>query len=78
MEQKCPVHGPQLVLFTQTDGSDGPVVELKGSPAVDHHAGVPAARAHRHPAAEEASENIHDSAGYQDLSETFLKKKGEF
>lgn len=37
--------GPQQVLLAQADGGDGAVVELKRGPAVDHHAGVPAAGA---------------------------------
>lgn len=46
---------PQLILFTHADCSDGTVVELEGRPAVHHHAGVPAARAHTHPETAEAA-----------------------
>lgn len=49
--------GPQQVLLAQADGGDGAVVELKRGPAVDHHAGVPAAGADAHSEETEAQES---------------------
>lgn len=49
-------NGAQLILLRHADGSDGAVVELEWSAAVNHHAGVPAAGAHGHPAAEGRSD----------------------
>lgn len=39
---------PQQVLLAQANGGDGAIIELKRGPAIDHHAGVPAARADAH------------------------------
>lgn len=41
---------PQLVGLVQADGCYGAIVELERRPSVHHHAGVPAARPHTHPA----------------------------
>lgn len=53
--------GPQQVLLAQADGGDGAVVELKRGPAVDHHAGVPAAGADAHSEETEAQESTSGS-----------------
>lgn len=58
---------PQQVLLAQADGGDGTVVELKRRPAVDHHAGVPAARADAHSEETEEEASMSYLTGYRSL-----------